>query len=176
MSCFTPDLGQFGDPPPHVALDVAGALDGVGDARKLDQYAVAGGLDDTPAMLRDAGVNYFFAKYVEARNVPFLVHADEPAISDNIGGVDGSKPTFDALLCHGDISFRDTRNGSLYGWWQQVSMGAEQQCPVRVVERTFAWLCRNRRFAKDFETRVDNAAAYLQLAMIKLLTRRLATV
>ncbi len=45
-----------------------------------------------------------------------------------------------------------------------------------VVERTFAWLCRNRRLAKDFETRVDNAAAYLQLAMIKLLTRRLATV
>ncbi len=37
-----------------------------------------------------------------------------------------------------------------------------------VVERTFAWLCRNRRLAEDFETRVDNAAAYLQLAMIKL--------
>ncbi len=45
-----------------------------------------------------------------------------------------------------------------------------------MVERTFARLCRNRRLAKDFETRVDNAAAYLQLAMIKLLTRRLATV
>ncbi len=45
-----------------------------------------------------------------------------------------------------------------------------------VVERTFAWLCRNRRLANDFETRVDNAAAYLELATIKLLTRRLATV
>ena len=44
------------------------------------------------------------------------------------------------------------------------------------LEHTFAWLCRNRRLAKDFETRVDNAAAYLQLAVIKLLTRRLATV
>ena len=43
-----------------------------------------------------------------------------------------------------------------------------------VVERTFAWLCRNRRLAKDFETRVDNTQAYLQLAMIKLLTQRLA--
>ncbi len=172
MSYFTPDLGQFGAPPPHAALDVDGALDGVDD----DQYAVAGGLDDTPAMLRDAGVNYFFAKYVEARNVPFLVHANEPAISDNICGEVGGNPMFDALLCHGVISFRDTRNGSLYGCCQQVSMGAEQQCPVRVVERTFAWLCRNRRFAKDFETRVDNAAAYLQLAMIKLLIQRLATV
>ena len=45
-----------------------------------------------------------------------------------------------------------------------------------VVERTFAWLCRNRRLATDFETRVDNAAANLQVAMIKLSTRRLATV
>ena len=44
------------------------------------------------------------------------------------------------------------------------------------VERTFAWLWRNRRLAKHFETRVDNAAADLQFAMIKLLTRRLATV
>ncbi len=44
-----------------------------------------------------------------------------------------------------------------------------------VVERTCAWLCRNRCFAKNFEIRVNNAAAYLQLAMIKLLTRRLAS-
>ncbi len=43
-----------------------------------------------------------------------------------------------------------------------------------VVERTFAWLCRNRRLAKDFATRVDNSQAYLRSAMIKLLTRRLA--
>ena len=43
-----------------------------------------------------------------------------------------------------------------------------------VVERTFAWLCRNRRLAKDFETHVENAAAYIQIAMIKLLTRRIA--
>ena len=44
------------------------------------------------------------------------------------------------------------------------------------VERTFAWLWRNRCLAKHFETRVDNAAAYLRVAMIKLSTRRLATV
>ncbi len=30
-----------------------------------------------------------------------------------------------------------------------------------VVESIFAWLCRNRRLAKDFETSVENAAAYL---------------
>ena len=41
-----------------------------------------------------------------------------------------------------------------------------------VVERSFAWLSRNRRLAKYLETHVEYAAAHLQLAMIKLLTRR----
>ncbi len=40
-----------------------------------------------------------------------------------------------------------------------------------VVERTLVWLSRDRRLAKDFETHVENAAAYIQIAMIKLLTR-----
>ncbi len=44
-----------------------------------------------------------------------------------------------------------------------------------VVERIFAWLSRNRRLAKDFETRVESAVGYLQIAMLKLLTRRLAS-
>ncbi len=56
----------------------------------------------------------------------------------------------------------------------RVYLGLPDSAARCVLERTFAWLCRNRRLAKDFETRVDNAAAYLQIAMIKLLTRRLA--
>ncbi len=43
-----------------------------------------------------------------------------------------------------------------------------------VVERTFAWLSRNRRLAKDFEATPASAHAWLMLASIKLLTRRLA--
>ena len=43
-----------------------------------------------------------------------------------------------------------------------------------VVERTFSWLGRNRRLAKDFEVRAENARAFLYLAMIKLMVRRLA--
>ncbi len=45
-----------------------------------------------------------------------------------------------------------------------------------VVERTFAWLGRNRRLAKDFERRVETAVAWILIAHIKLLTRRLARV
>jgi transposase len=43
-----------------------------------------------------------------------------------------------------------------------------------VVERTFAWLNRCRRIAKDFETSLDSAEAWILVANIRLLTRRLA--
>jgi len=43
-----------------------------------------------------------------------------------------------------------------------------------VVERTFAWLNRNRRLAKDFETTIASAEAWIYLASVQLLARRLA--
>lgn len=43
-----------------------------------------------------------------------------------------------------------------------------------VVERTFAWLGRCRRLAKDFERSVASATAWVLVAHIRLLTRRLA--
>lgn len=43
-----------------------------------------------------------------------------------------------------------------------------------VVERTFAWLGRSRRLAKDFEATIESATAWLLLASIRLLFRRLA--
>ena len=42
-----------------------------------------------------------------------------------------------------------------------------------VVERTFAWLNRNRRLAKDFEATLESALTWLFLASVKLLMRRL---
>ena len=43
-----------------------------------------------------------------------------------------------------------------------------------VVERTFAWIGRNRRMARDFERLIETATAYILIAMIQLMTRRLA--
>lgn len=43
-----------------------------------------------------------------------------------------------------------------------------------VVERTLAWLNRNRRLAKDFEATIESAQTWLMIASVKLLTRRLA--
>jgi len=42
-----------------------------------------------------------------------------------------------------------------------------------VVERTIAWLNRCRRLAKDFENRTCNALAFVKLASIRLMMRKL---
>ena len=43
-----------------------------------------------------------------------------------------------------------------------------------VVERTLAWLNRNRRLAKDFEASIPSAQAWVYIASVQLLIRRLA--
>ena len=43
-----------------------------------------------------------------------------------------------------------------------------------VVERTFAWLNRNRRLAKDFEHTIASASAGLFVASVQMLARRIA--
>jgi transposase len=42
-----------------------------------------------------------------------------------------------------------------------------------IVERTFAWIARNRRLARDFERYARTGAAFVRLAMIRLMLRRL---
>ena len=42
-----------------------------------------------------------------------------------------------------------------------------------IVERTFAWLNRCRRLAKDWENLSDRALAFLLLASIRLMIRKL---
>ncbi len=43
-----------------------------------------------------------------------------------------------------------------------------------IVERTFGWLNRPRRLAKDFETLVESSQAWFMLALAALLVRRIA--
>ena len=55
------------------------------------------------------------------------------------------------------------------------SFGAFKPEPRRwVVERTFAWFGRNRRLAKDFEASIASAEAWVLIASVRLLSRRLA--
>jgi transposase len=43
-----------------------------------------------------------------------------------------------------------------------------------VVERTLAWISRNRRLARDYERHARKAATFVCLAMIRLMLRRLS--
>jgi putative transposase len=55
------------------------------------------------------------------------------------------------------------------------SIGSFKPEPRRwVVERTFAWLGRNRRLTKDFEATIASAEAWVMIASVQLLSRRLA--
>jgi len=44
-----------------------------------------------------------------------------------------------------------------------------------VVERTFAWIGRNRRLSKEYDLLPKTSEAWIYLAMIRLMLRRLAT-
>ena len=44
-----------------------------------------------------------------------------------------------------------------------------------VIERTFGWLGRNRRLAKDFERLIEHSSAMVVVAIIQLLASRLPT-
>ena len=43
-----------------------------------------------------------------------------------------------------------------------------------IVERTFGWLNRSRRLSKDFEALPETTEAWIRIAMIQLMIRRLA--
>ncbi len=69
---------------------------------------------------------------------------------------------------------------STYGWILQtvlrpVGVKGFVVLPKRwIVERTFAWLARYRRHSKDYERNIENSEAMIHIAMINLMSRRLA--
>ena len=44
-----------------------------------------------------------------------------------------------------------------------------------IVERTLGWLMRNRRLSKDYERKVQTSETFIELAMIRLILRRMAS-
>ena len=44
---------------------------------------------------------------------------------------------------------------------------------IEIVERTLAWLSRFRRLARDFERYARTVAAFIHLAMIRIMLKRL---
>ena len=42
-----------------------------------------------------------------------------------------------------------------------------------IVERTFSWIARYRRHARDYERNIDTSQAMIYITMISLMSRRL---
>jgi hypothetical protein len=84
----------------EVASSVVGgncAADRLDHARGLDQNAVAGCLDDAPAMLADFGVDQFAPMRPQPREGTFLVGAHKPAVPRDVRGENGGQPAFEAF-------------------------------------------------------------------------------
>jgi putative transposase len=66
------------------------------------------------------------------------------------------------------------------GWELEIvereagSRGFSVQPRRWVVERSFAWLCRSRRLAKDYERKVQTSETLIEVAATRLVLRRLA--
>jgi putative transposase len=104
---------------------------------------------------------------------------------------DGAKMVFMALrdnFSRIKVVFADSaygRNG--LPAWVKDTFGYVLQCVLRpvktkgfvvlpkrwIVERTFAWLGRNRRHSKDYERTTQSSEALIHIAMIGLMLRRL---
>ena len=59
--------------------------------------------------------------------------------------------------------------------WEQIRPSGFHVLPHRwIVERTFAWLSTWRRLSKDYEVLPSSEEAWIYLAMIRIMVRRLA--
>lgn len=118
-----------------------------------------------------------------------VVHA--ASVQDRAGGrrvlegVPGRFPLLGKVWADG--GYANEIDASLVGWAQEqaglelaiVRRPAGQRgfavLPRRwVVERTFAWLGRSRRLARDYERKPEHAEAMIKVAMIRLMAARLA--
>ena len=81
----------------------------------------------------------------------------------------------------GDLHFEPALTHA-WVWWGWVGVvvrklvgqvGFVAQPKRWIVERTFAWLNRSRRLSKDYERTPESSAAFIQVAMIHLMLRRL---
>ena len=67
------------------------------------------------------------------------------------------------------------KEGKEVNWQRIMPPRGFRVLPRRwVVERTFAWICHNRRMAKDYERLCATGEAFVYAAMTRLMVRRLA--
>lgn len=107
------------------------------------------------------------------------------AVQDRVGGITLVDRLRDAVKyiqkLWSDSHFDWALNHAWVRWgWagtvvRRVKMAAGfEVLPKRwIVERTFAWLGRNRRLAKDHERTIESSEGFIRLSMIRLMLKRI---
>ncbi len=97
----------LGVPLGHRLLHRDRAAHRIDDAGKLDQHAVAGGLDDAAAVLGDFRIDQLAAQRLEPFERAFLVRPHQPRIPRHIGGKDRGETAGSGHLRTVSINFRE---------------------------------------------------------------------
>ncbi len=125
---------------------------------------------------------------VDTLGLPLSVYVTTADIQDRAGArllLDGLKPLVPNLK---KIWADGAYGGERLAKWCQEQGGWELEVVERdkeargfevlpkrwIVERTFAWLGRNRRLVKDYERKAQTSETLIEVAMIRLMLRRLA--
>ena len=82
----------------HAAVDFHRAAYSIDNASELDQQPITCRLDDAAVMLRDLRVDQLAPMRLQRRQRADLVGAHQTAVSGDIGGQDGGKPSLDAAI------------------------------------------------------------------------------
>ncbi len=171
----------------------------VRESQGREASSTAGIIDSPSVKTTESGwiSGYGGGKTIKGRKRHILVDAEgfllqavvhEASIQDRDGAVPVFKPVrkLFPFLEHiwADGGYRGSKRAkefrALAPWTVEIVKRNEEasgfHVPHRrwVVERTFAWMGRNRRLARDFEKIVETSTAHLEVAMIQLMLRRLA--
>jgi putative transposase len=125
---------------------------------------------------------------VDTLGLPFSVYVSPADMQDRVGArllLAGLKPLVPRLK---KIWADGAYSGDPLSQWCQQEGGWELEVVDRdrtatgfevipkrwIVERTFSWVAQNRRMSKDYERKVQTSETFIEVAMIRLILRRLA--
>jgi putative transposase len=125
---------------------------------------------------------------VDTLGLPLSIYVTSADIQDRVGArclLAGLKPLLPRLKkIWADGAYTGEK---LAGWCKEqggweleiVERSADTEgfavLPLRwIVERTLGWLMRSRRLSKDYERLVQTSETFIEVAMIRLMLRRLA--
>jgi putative transposase len=125
---------------------------------------------------------------VDTLGLPLSVYVTPANVQDRLGArllltaVNPLVPCLKKIWADGAYSGEElARWCEEQGGWKLDIVERDQEAegfevlPKRwIVERTFSWLIRNRRLSKDYERKVHTSETFIEVAMIRLILRRLA--